>query len=304
MAHATIRARDPLAFLGGRIGVLALGGLIAAAIIAVPALLTMQFLGGSNRPGISYGVAVAGSLAPVNLITLFAPNIFGSLDWSYHYWGPGYETMAEADWTDRAVNYLFVGTVPVVLFVWHGLAGARLFARENRFALLVLAGALLFALGRATPLFDVMFNLVPGVSLYRRPADATFIVNVALAFASAYLLHRYIESGAPHPFRALPGRFGSGLRSRPRSASPWFSFGAAMLSRPGRTSSSPRCKAWPRGGVRRARRRAPARRRPDRPADARGHRPCRGDRRRTSVAQHRQFDECRTCRALYGLCTA
>lgn len=205
---AIVRAADPLSFLGSRFGVLALGGLTVVAIVAVPALLTMQFLGGSNRPGISYGVAVAGSLAPVNLITLFTPDIFGSLDWSYHYWGPGYETMSEADWTDRAVNYLFIGTVPIVLIVWHGLAGARLFARGNRFTLLVLLGTLLFALGRATPLFELMFKLVPGVSLYRRPADATFILNVALGFSSAYLLHRYIRSGAPHPFRALPGRFG------------------------------------------------------------------------------------------------
>ena len=206
--YSMVRSADPVGFLGRRFVPLAVGALTIVAIVAIPALLTMQFLGGSNRPGISYGVAAAGSLAPVNLITLFAPNIFGSLDWSYHYWGPGYETMTETDWTDRAVNYLFVGTVPMVLFVWHGLAGARLFARENRFTLLVLSGALLFALGRATPLFDMMFNLVPGVSLYRRPADATFVVNAALGFACAYLLHRYIRSGAPHPLRALPGRFG------------------------------------------------------------------------------------------------
>ncbi len=204
--HATVCARDPLSFLRNRAFVLLVAGLVGAAILAAPALLTMQFLGGSNRPGISYGVAAAGSLAPVNFITLFAPNFFGSLDWSYHYWGPGYETMAEADWTDRAVNYLFIGTVPAVLFVWHGIAGGRIFARENRFVLLALSGTLLFALGRATPLFDAMFTLVPGVSLYRRPADATFLVNAALAFSSAYLLHRYIEAGVPR------------LRTQPR---PW-----------------------------------------------------------------------------------
>ena len=204
VAHATVCARDPATFLRRRAGVLLLAGVTGAAILAAPALLTMQFLGGSNRPGISFGVAAAGSLAPVNFITLFAPNFFGSLDWSYHYWGPGYETMTEADWTDRAVNYLFVGTVPAVLLVWHGIAGGRLFARENRFVLLALSGTLLFALGRATPLFDAMFTLIPGVSLYRRPADATFLVNASLAFSSAYLLHRYIEAGVPRLFRTLP----------------------------------------------------------------------------------------------------
>lgn len=205
--HATVCARDPLAFLRDRIGVIVLAGVVGAAILAVPALLTMQFLGGSNRPGISFGVAAAGSLAPVNFITLFAPDVFGSIDPSYHYWGPGYETMAAPDWTDRAVNYLFAGTATVVLLVWHGFAGARLFARENRFVLLALSGTTLFALGRATPLFNLMFDFVPGVSLYRRPADATFAVNAGLAFASAYLLHRYIEHGTPQPLRTLPKPF-------------------------------------------------------------------------------------------------
>ena len=209
LVHATLCTRKPLAFLQSRIGTLLLAGAVGAAILAVPALLTLQFLGGSNRPGISYGVAAAGSLAPVNLVTLFAPNVFGSLDWSYHYWGPGYETMKEADWTDRAVNYLFIGTAPALLLFWHGIAGARLFARENRFVLLAILGALLFALGRATPVFNLLFDLVPGVSLYRRPADATFVLNAALAFASAYLLHRYIRAGIPHPLSALPRHVGS-----------------------------------------------------------------------------------------------
>ena len=211
LVHATLCARSPMRFLRERWLPLAVAGATGAALIAVPSLLTLQFLSGSNRPGISYGVAAAGSLAPVNLITLFAPNIFGSLDWSYHYWGPGYETMTEADWTDRAVNYLFAGTLPAVLLVWHGLAGARLFARENRFVLLALLGTLLFAVGRATPVFDMLFTALPGVSLYRRPADATFVLNAALAFASAYLLHRYIVAGVPRPLRMLPRPVGAML---------------------------------------------------------------------------------------------
>ena len=211
VVHATLCAHKPPAFLRSRFGVLLLAAVTGAAIIAVPALLTLQFLGGSNRPGISYGVAAAGSLAPVNLITLFAPNVFGSLDWAYHYWGPGYETMAEADWTDRAVNYLFIGTAPALLLFWHGIAGARLFARENRFVMLAIGAAFLFALGRATPVFNLMFDYLPGVSLYRRPADATFVLNAALAFASAYLLHRYVRVGVPRPLTALPGHVGAML---------------------------------------------------------------------------------------------
>jgi hypothetical protein len=204
MIFLTFRSGRPLPFLSERAGVLALAAVTAAAILVVPSLLTMQFLGTSNRPGIAYGVAAAGSLAPVNFLTVFAPNVFGSLNHAYDYWGPGYETMAEADWTDRAVNYVFFGTLPALLILWHGMAGGRLLARDMRFTLLVISAAVLYALGRYTPVFELIFDLIPGVSLYRRPADATFVVNVGFALASGYLLHRYVESGLPRPWLRLP----------------------------------------------------------------------------------------------------
>jgi hypothetical protein len=201
----TCRSMQPVVFLRERAGVLAVAAVTGAAILIVPSLLAMQFLGASNRPGIAYGVAAAGSLAPVNFLTVLAPNVFGSLDHAYDYWGPGYETMAEADWTDRAVNYLFFGTLPALLILWHGLAGGRLLARDMRFTLLVIVAAILYALGRYTPVFGLIFDLIPGVSLYRRPADASFVLNVGFALASGYLVHRYIESGLPRPWLRLPG---------------------------------------------------------------------------------------------------
>ena len=197
-------AKDRLAYVRARIGPLALAGFLVAAIMAVPVLLTMQFLGSSNRPGIAYGVAAAGSLAPVNFMTLLVPNFFGSLDWNYDYWGPGYETMTEPDWTDRSINYLFMGTVPMLLILWHGLAAGRVFARGARFHLAVACLGALYAVGHFTPFFGWAFDLFPGVSLYRRPADATFIMNIGLAFLSGYLFHRFIADGLPRPSLFLP----------------------------------------------------------------------------------------------------
>ncbi|WOJ89536.1 YfhO family protein [Methylocapsa polymorpha] len=194
-----------LVYLRARVGILAAGCAVIGAILFVPALLTMQFLADSNRPGISFGVAAAGSLAPVNLITLLVPNFFGSLDQLYDYWGPDYATMPQADWTDRAVDYLFIGTLPILLVVWHGFGAGRLFARPIRFFSIVLGAAMLYALGRYTPFFALAFDRIPGVSLYRRPADATFIVNIALAFGAGFLLHRYVQDGLPRPFLRLPG---------------------------------------------------------------------------------------------------
>ena len=91
--------------------------------------------------------------------------------------------MPRADWTDRAVDYLFIGTLPFVLIAWHGFGAGRLFARRGHFFLILLLLALAYALGRYTPFFALAFDWIPGVSLYRRPADATFLFNIALALA-------------------------------------------------------------------------------------------------------------------------
>ncbi len=112
--------------------------------------------------------------------------------------------MIQPDWTDRSINYLFIGTLPILLVVWHGFASGRIFARGQRFFLAVLIAALLYAVGRYTPVFGFIFDHLPGVSLYRRPADATFVINAALAFLSGYLLHLYILNGPPRLSREAP----------------------------------------------------------------------------------------------------
>jgi hypothetical protein len=204
LVFAAAQSGNAFAYLRARAGILALSAALILAMLIVPALLTMQFLAGSNRPGFHFGAAAVGSLAPVNLITLFVPNFFGSLDHLYDYWGPDYDTMPRADWTDRAVDYLFIGTLPFVLIAWHGFGAGRMFAGRGRFFLILLLLALAYALGRYTPFFALAFDRIPGISLYRRPADATFLVNIALAFSAGFLLHRYIEEGLPKPFRTLP----------------------------------------------------------------------------------------------------
>ena len=197
VARQAVRSDGAAAYLRSRLPVIACAGLVALACMIVPILLTMQFLHGSNRPGIAYGMALEGSLDPVNLLTLFSPDMFGSLDPVYDYWGPGAATLAGDDWTDRSIDYLFVGTLPMVLIAWQGLAGVRLLERGARSFLVLFVAALVYALGRHSPFFGAIFDWVPGVALYRRPADATFLMNVALAFLSGYLLHRFVAEGAP-----------------------------------------------------------------------------------------------------------
>lgn len=204
LVAAALEESRPFFFLGRRLHLLVLAATLSLTIIFLPALLTIQFLNDSNRPGIAFGVAAAGSLNPVNFVTMLVPNIFGSLDWNYNYWGPGYETMVEPDWTDRAVNYLFIGSLPALLLFLHGICGARILGRAARPFLILAIMSGIYAVGRATPIFALAFDLIPGVELYRRPADATFILNFAFAMLSAYLAHRWVTEGLPAPFLRLP----------------------------------------------------------------------------------------------------
>lgn len=205
--HRIWTAPQPLAYLRSRGGLLVFMGFIGGALLAIPVVLTMQFLATSTRPSFGYGVAAMGSLPPESLATILFGNVFGSLRWTYDYWGPDWHSLSEGTWTDRATNYLFVGTIPALFLLWHGIAGGRLLAREFRFFLIVGILAILYALGRYTPGFEVIFDHLPGVDLYRRPADATFLINIILAFAVGYLVHRYVRDGLPRWNAAAMGKF-------------------------------------------------------------------------------------------------
>ena len=121
-------------------------------------------------------------------------NIFGS---HAAYWGPSAGLLPEVALTDDSFNYMFVGSVPVVLLLWFGVVGGRVFRRERLLLTATLMVALLFALGRYTPLFGWAFEWVPGVSLFRRPVDGDFVLVIALALLAGHLLADYVRDGPP-----------------------------------------------------------------------------------------------------------
>ena len=120
----------------------------------------MQFAALSNRPEITLDDAVLGSLHPAGLAQLVVADIFGSH--RADYWGPNGTTEPLVSLTDDSFNYLFVGSVPVVLLLWLGIAGGGAFRRGRILLAAVAALALLYALGRYTPLFPLGFRLAAG----------------------------------------------------------------------------------------------------------------------------------------------
>ncbi len=187
----------PLQRLVSRLPVLLVMAVIGGALIALPVLLTAQFAAISNRPAFNYDFIVAGSLYPVNFSNLFAANIFGALNNPYNYWGPGYETRPWVDATDRSINTIFAGSLPVLLLLWIGLAGQKLLARALIPLLILTVFSAAYALGHFTPLFPFLFQHLPGVDLWRRPADASFLMNIGIALLAGAMLGRYVEEGRP-----------------------------------------------------------------------------------------------------------
>lgn len=176
-------------------------GLVAGALLIVPLVLTLQFAAYSNRPAVAFQAAAYGSLDPFNLIGLILANPFAGLSPGDVYWGPGSPSWPNFDWSDRSVNFLHAGLCAIALAC---LAAGRTGDRAGlRFASGIGLASLVYALGTATPVFRLLFDHWPGVAIYRRPADATFILMLALAWLAAVGLDRLIREGPTAMMRAV-----------------------------------------------------------------------------------------------------
>ena len=114
---------------------------------------------------------------------------------------PNYTILPQVAATDDSFNYMFVGALPVLLLIWLGFAGGGLFRRGNRPLTAGLALALLYSIGRYSPLFPWIFDCAPIVDFFRRPIDGVFIVGIAVALLSGQLINDYVKRGLPrvHP---------------------------------------------------------------------------------------------------------
>jgi hypothetical protein len=170
------------------------GALVGAAILALPLALTLELAAHSNRPEIDLDGAHKGSLPPASFFTLLSANMFGTDGPLAKFWGP---PVGEPDlFLARNMTDVYASALAVaaVLGAWGGRFLAQ---KEARFFFGALVCFALYALGRYTPAFALFYHL-PGVDLWRRPADATFLFDLALAVLAAYSLTR-IERGEAQP---------------------------------------------------------------------------------------------------------
>ncbi len=184
--------RTPRAFY--RHGSIVTGGLFAFFLALVPLLLLFQLIDQSNRPNFDFRDASWQSIPPPQLSSFLFAEYFGSFKRLGAHWGP-----ASKQWGDftleihRGMIYLYAGTLAPLLVLWIGIARKQLFSPGMRFLTAMALVFLIYALGRYTPAFKVLYDWVPGVDLFRRPSDALFIFGVIMSLMIGVLLDRALS---------------------------------------------------------------------------------------------------------------
>jgi hypothetical protein len=174
---------------------LAAGAVACAVIAAFPLLLTVLFAAASNRPEIGITEANAGSLHPASLLTFVLGDIYGAADPKVDYWGPSSAAWnVENLFLSQNMTQVYVGSAVVVALSVLGVFRGYAFARPVRIYTTLLTVFVLYALGRYTPAFAWMFEHVPGVSAFRRPADATFLIGALAAIVAGAVVDRHLRA--------------------------------------------------------------------------------------------------------------
>jgi hypothetical protein len=173
------------------------GAVGGAAVALLPVILTLLLAEQSNRPEIDYIGAGRGSLHPALLITAVIPHLFGAAGDMGEYWGPpSFAWSGTGLFIAQNVGQLYIGAVPLLMLAIGTLRGV-LWDREIRFFTIAAIVSLLYALGWYTPAFRVLYEVLPGVGFYRRPADAVFLVGGLAAILAGYVTHRAFTWSLP-----------------------------------------------------------------------------------------------------------
>ena len=177
---------------------LGLAAVTAAAFVSIPLLLAYLFVESSSRPEVAFAEAARGSLHPASLLTAVIGDLYGALDPNVEYWGP-----YSAAWDPRELtlsqnmSQLYIGALPMLLILTIGLVRGGLWKKEVRYftiAAIVLIG---YGLGGYSPIYHVLHDYLPGVRLFRRPADATFMIGGLTAIIAGYLVHLLMAGALP-----------------------------------------------------------------------------------------------------------
>lgn len=147
---------------------------LLALMLGLPQLIfSWAYISLSNRSMMPLGDAATASLDARSFLTLLSPNVLHALRGNYT--GPA--SIVEA--------YFYIGAIPSLLLIgigeiWHDVAQRRQLLFFSAVALL----ACMYMFGLHTFFYGWLYTWLPGMSHFRRPADAAYLLNFSLAIIS------------------------------------------------------------------------------------------------------------------------
>jgi len=160
-----------------------LAGMAAGAILltSVQLLTGLQETAYSVRSeGAIYRFAAMFSFPPENLLTLLVPDFFGSLNGN-SYWGRCYL------WEMS----LFFSVTGLALAIYGGVCGTK---QQRRFAVTMIVVLFILALGAHTPLFRLLYAIVPGFDKFRGNSKFTYQMIVFVIMLAGVGFHQLLKN--------------------------------------------------------------------------------------------------------------
>ncbi len=148
---------------------------IGIGLSAVQILPGYELKGLSMRSEMSYNEATLWAYEPPDLMLFLSP---------YHYGDPAKRTYERGN-TIFWENCIYVGLLPLLLSLYAVIVG---FKKNGYIRFFLLSGIffLLVVMPKTTPLFRILWHVIPGFSLFRFPHRFLLFVEFSLAILAAY----------------------------------------------------------------------------------------------------------------------
>lgn len=163
----------------------------ALAVSAVQVVPTVEMMRHSDRSQPSYGFSTQGSFSPADALSFLVP---WSSSGRMFLRGDPPQPFSNAGWEHAG----YLGVLTLVLAM---AALGRRRAGPVVAALALLATGLVLMLGGYTPLYRVLYAVLPGLSLFRLPSRALVLLTFALCVLAGYGLQALIERREPRGWR-------------------------------------------------------------------------------------------------------